>query len=316
MRPAETSNPPQDTEVALALRWPSGHVQARDRSWCAVLQACGPFERLTLAYLGFLNLLILLLHRNLPDAPFFFLGHVALAAAIVALAAAARKSEHPVLVALRHWYPMGIFLFFFEELHYLVHIVVPGWFDVWLIRFDYALFGAHPTVWIERFASPGLNDLMQFAYMTYYLFPVVLGGVLYRRGDRRAFWAVFTGMAAAYYIGYVISILFPIEGPFHTLATLQQVELDGGLFTAAIDWIESLGRVHGAAFPSAHVSGSLVVMLGAWKFNRGLFWLFLPFFLLMLVATIYGRYHYVADVLAGLVVGAIGFRLAVCMEQP
>lgn len=308
---------PREREIAAPMQWLSGAAHAPGL-WRAAFRACGPFEWLTLAYLGFLNLLILLFHRNLPGAPLFFLGHLALAAAVVALTAAARRSQHPILFLFYHWYPLALFLFFFEELHYLVHLVVPGWLDPWLIRFDYALFGVNPTVWLEQFASPVLNDLMQFAYMTYYVFPVVLGGVLYRRRELHAFWVVFTATAAAYYIGYAVSILFPIEGPYHTLAGLQHGELDGGAFTAAINWIESFGRVHGAAFPSAHVSGSFVMMLGAWKYGstslttgrRWLFWLFLPFFLLMLVATVYGRYHYVVDVLAGLLVGAVGFRLA------
>jgi membrane-associated phospholipid phosphatase len=302
-----------ETDAAISPQWPCSLAEAPGRWWRTTAKswdACGAFERLTLAYLAFLNLLILLFHRNLAAAPLFFAGHLALAAAVVALAVAARTSPHPTVFFLSHWYPMGLFLFFFEALHYLVHLVVPGWLDLWLIRFDYAFFGVHPTVWLEQFASPGLNDLMQFAYMTYYLFPVVLGGVLYRRRELGAFWAVFTGTAAAYYIGYAASILFPIEGPYHTLAALQQTELHGGVFTAAINWIESFGRVHGGAFPSAHVSGSFVVMLGAWRFRRRLFWIFLPFFLLMLVATVYGRYHYVADVFAGLLVGAVGFRAA------
>ena len=326
MTSRERSNPSQEDEIALALRWPCSIAKEHDSWWRGALQGCGPFERLTLAYLGFLNLLLLFFHRNLPGALFFFLGHIVLGAAIVMLAAAARNSEHAALVALWHWYPLGLFLFFFEELHYLVHLVFPGWFDSWLIRFDYALFGAHPTVWLEQFASPGRNDLMQLAYMTYYLFPIVLGGVLYRRRELRAFWAIFTGTAAAYYIGYAVSILFPIEGPYHTLAVLQQVKLEGGVLTSAINWIESFGRVHGAAFPSAHVSGSFVALLGAWNYasarrgepaggSRWLFWTFLPFFLLMLVATVYGRYHYVADVLAGLLVGAIGFRIGVRTSQ-
>jgi len=65
--------------------------------------------------------------------------------------------------------------------------------------------------------------------------------------------------------------------------------------------------VHGAAFPSAHVAGSMVALLAAWRYRRWLFWVCLPFFLCMCVATVYGRYHYVADVLAGLAVGAAGF---------
>jgi len=41
----------------------------------------------------------------------------------------------------------------------------------------------------------------------------------------------------------------------------------------------------------------------------------LPFFASMCVATVYGRYHYVADVLAGLVVGAMGFTLGTTLMK-
>jgi membrane-associated phospholipid phosphatase len=74
-----------------------------------------------------------------------------------------------------------------------------------------------------------------------------------------------------------------------------------------IELIERFGRVHGAAFPSAHVAGSMVAICASWRYRRGLFWICLPFFVSMCVATVYGRYHYIADVLAGIAVGGLGF---------
>jgi membrane-associated phospholipid phosphatase len=274
------------------------------------LLVCGTFEWMTLVYLALLNALIVIYRRNLPDAAIFFWAHVSIAAAIVALCWANGYRHSSALRFLRHWYPMLLFFFFFEELHHLVHLIRPGWLDRWLIQFDFVLCGVHPTVWLEQFASPVLNDLMQFAYMSYYFYGVILCGFLFYRRELRNFWCVMTATAAAYYLGYTISILFPIEGPYHALAGLQRVQLTGGFFTSLMNFIESWGRVHGAAFPSAHVSGSFVVLLGAWRYRRGLFRIFLPFFVLMVVSTVYGRYHYVADVLAGLLVGAIGWCVA------
>ncbi len=100
-----------------------------------------------------------------------------------------------------------------------------------------------------------------------------------------------------------------VESPFHALAELHTVELTGGPATSLINFIESFGRAYGAAFPSAHVSGSFLALLGAWCYRRRLFWIFLPLFLAMLVSTAYGRYHFVADALAGLIYGAFGFIL-------
>ena len=277
--------------------------------WREALASCGAFEWVALSYLGVSGLLIAIFARHLPGAAKYLATQAGVAAGIVTLCGLARRATSSALRFLRDWYPQALFLFCFEELHYLVHLLFRGWFDRWLIAFDYWLVGAHPTVWLEQFARPGLNDFMQMAYITYFLYLSILGALLYRRGERRAFWTVMTCSIAAYAIGYVTAILFPIQSPYHALGALQHVELTGGFFTSLIGLIERFGRVHGAAFPSAHVSGSVVALLGAWRYRRWLFWVFLPFFMCMLVSTVYGRYHYIADVLGGLIVGAIGFAL-------
>ena len=143
--------------------------------------------------------------------------------------------------------------------------------------------------------------------MTYFLYLVLLPAIFYAHGEQRRFWTVMVSTAIAHYSVYVISVLLPVESPYFSLAALNAEPLAGGYSTALITWIERLARVHGAAFPSAHVAGSMVALVASWHYRRWLFWITLPFFLSMCVATVYGRYHYVADVLAGLAVGAIGF---------
>jgi membrane-associated phospholipid phosphatase len=108
----------------------------------------------------------------------------------------------------------------------------------------------------------------------------------------------------------VISIFFPVEAPLFAMRSLGLPPLVGGPATSLINFIESWGRVRGGAFPSGHVLGSFVVLLGAWCCRRQLFWVFLPCFIAMCVSTIYGGYHYIADILAGILVGAVAFILA------
>lgn len=278
------------------------------RGWLDdVRQACGAFEWVTLVYLGWVNAILILFHRNVAHASGYFAFHACLGLGILWLAGAARRSRSSVLRFARHWYPLPLYIFFFEELEALVHAIFPGWFDRWLVEFDYGLAGVHPSVWLARYSNPALNDGMQFAYMTYFLFLVVLPAILYAHRERLAFWTVMVSTAVAHYSVYVIAVLFPVESPYYSLASLQSKPLTGGFGTATMNFIERLGRVHGAAFPSAHVAGSMVAMCAAWRYRRWLFWVGLPFFLGMCVATVYGRYHYVADVLAGIAVGGYGF---------
>ena len=209
----------------------------------------------------------------------------------------------------RHWYPHLFFLFCFEELGRLVHLVQPGWQDAKLIAFDHWLTGVDPTVWLEQFATPARNDFMQFAYLTYFTYLLAVGGVLYYRRDWHGYWSVMTYSAVGYAIGYVIAIFFPIESPWFSMAGSWHGELRGGAATSVINFIEHYGRVRGAAFPSEHVAGAVAATWGAWRHLRWLFWVMLPLVLCMCVSTVWGRYHYVADVFGGMITGTLGYVL-------
>jgi membrane-associated phospholipid phosphatase len=272
-----------------------------------IWRACSAFEWVTFAYLAWLNAMLVLFHRHVAHAGMYVVVHSWLCLGIICLCWSAAHSEGRVLRFLRHWYPLPLYVAFFEELGGLVHLIFPGWFDRWLIEFDFGFAGVHPALWLARFSSPAMNEFMQLSYMTYFLYLVLLPAILYSQRDRLAYWNVMVSTAVAHYSVYVIAVLFPIESPFHTLASLPEQPHAAGYFTTTIDLIERFARVHGAAFPSAHVAGSMVAVLAAYRYRRWLFWVCLPFFSSMCVATVYGRYHYVADVLAGIAVGAIGF---------
>jgi membrane-associated phospholipid phosphatase len=279
-----------------------------DRRWLVeVWSACSAFEWVTIGYLSWILALLCLCHRNIPHFEPYFATHCAIAVGIVWLAWMAARSANRAVQFARHWYPLALYIFFFEELGGLVHAIFPGWFDHWLIQFDYNITSVHPAEWLARFANPALNDFMQFSYMTYFLYLVILPAILYLQGKRAEFWTVMVSTAIAHYSVYVIAVWFPVESPYFALASLNLAPLTGGGLTATIEFIERFGRVHGAAFPSAHVAGSMVALLAARRYKPWLFWICLPFFVSMCVATVYGRYHYIADVLAGILVGAIGW---------
>ncbi len=270
-----------------------------------LLTALNVADRLTLLYLIFTTTLIVVCRQNVKHWETLLPIHLGLMVTITGLAWARRRGVR-VLSFTSHWYPVLIFLFFFEEIALTVHAIFPGWFDEYLIKADYALFGAHPTVWIEQFSGYWLNEFMQLAYMSYFLLTIGLGAYLWSRHRRDDFSVFIASTCAAYYLCYVIFVFFPIESPYHTLAHLQQVELTGGPMTALINLIEKHGRVHGGAFPSGHVAGSMVALFSAYRFAREIGYWLTPVVVSICVATIYGRYHYVMDVLAAIVVAAIG----------
>ena len=300
--------------------------QVLKRQFVEAWAACGAFEWMALAYLGVSSVLITVFAENLAH-PLRLLGTQAMVAAIVLTLcrvqarSAARKALHGGSFSSRwwhfwrHWYPHLFFLFCFEELAYLMTLVTPHWQDAKLIAFDLWLTGVHPSVWLEQFATPFRNDAMQLVYFTYFAYLVIVGGILYVRRDWRGYWSVMTYSMAGYTIGYFIAMFFPIESPWFSMAGWWKEPLQGGPFTAMMSFIEHYGRVRGAAFPSAHVTGATAALWGAWKFRRWLFWVLLPVFLFMCFSTIWGRYHYVADVFAGMATGTLGYVIGSWLMQ-
>jgi membrane-associated phospholipid phosphatase len=296
-----------------------GIAEALRSELAAAWAACGAFEWVALGYLGVSSALIVIFAENLAH-PVKLLGlQMCVACVILALCgaeASARTDIASVSASARtfwhfwrYWYPHLFFLFCFEELAHLVHLITPGWQDAKLIAADFWLTGVHPSVWLEQFTTPARNDFMQFAYITYFTYLLVLGGILYYRRDWRDYWSVMTYSAVAYAIGYIVAISFPIESPWFSMAGSWHGELRGGPFTALINFIEHCGRVRGAAFPSEHVAGSFAALWGAWRHRRWLFWVMLPLVSCMCVSTVYGRYHYMVDVFAGMITGTLGYLI-------
>ena len=309
------------TAVAAApprsLARPLGIGRAIRNEWLALGAACGPFEWMALGYFAVSSILIATFAENLAHPVRLLATRACVVALILLLCRGVNilipDNANPATFTQkfwhfwRHWYPHLFFLFCFEELAHLVHLVVPTWQDAKLIAFDFWLTGVHPSIWLEQFTTPFRNDFMQAVYFSYFTYLLILGGILYYRKDWKAYWSVMTYSMTAYSIGYMIAMMFPIESPWFSMAGMWHGDLQGGPFTALIGFIEHYGRVRGAAFPSEHVAGSFAALWGAWKHRRWLFWTLLPVVLCMCVSTIYGRYHYIADIFGGITTATIGY---------
>jgi membrane-associated phospholipid phosphatase len=288
--------------------------------------ACGAFEWMALGYLGVSSFLISVFAANLAH-PWRLLATQAIVAMTVLMLCGmqARTEARAGLRGVsfttrwwhfwRHWYPHLFFLFCFEELAHLMTLFTPRWQDAKLIAFDYWLTGVHPSLWLEQFTTLARNEFMQLVYFSYFTYLVILGGILYVRREWRAYWSVMTYSMVGYMTGYVIAMFFPIESPWFAMAGAWRAPLAGGPVTAMVNFIEHFGRVRGAAFPSEHVAGAVAAMWGAWKFRRRLFWVLLPVFLCMCVSTVWGRYHYIADVFGGMATGSFGYVMGSWIMQ-
>lgn len=203
-------------------------------------------------------------------------------------------------------FPVIAVLLIFDSLGLIVHEINPRDIDPLLIRLDYILFNGYPTVMLENIASPLLTDILQVAYSTYYFLPVSLGLILKVRGREAAFDHSLFLILLCFYLSYVGYILFPALGPRYTMDHLQGVELKGVFVAGPVQ--EFLNRLEGIkrdAFPSGHTGVALVVSWLGRQYHRVFFFVTLPVVSLLVFSTVYCRYHYVVDVIGGIVLAAI-----------
>ena len=195
--------------------------------------------------------------------------------------------------------PILFIVLIYESLGDLIQYLQPD-VDPWLIQIDFFLFGVHPTVWIERWIVPWFTDIMSFTYVSYYFLPVILVTTLYLKNQTQELDKSIFVLVFGYYISFIGYILFPAIGPRHTLTHLQSVPLEGSLLTDLVrDGLNAIEHNKRDCMPSGHTQIALMVLFLAYRYQRILFYIFLPLVCGLILSTVYLRYHYVIDLIAG-----------------
>ena len=265
-----------------------------------------PLEAMNLAALAVLVAVTLFLWRRLAD-PGEILLRYALMGALVAVAVFFAQRVERLPKALRvavDFYPAAFIPFVFESLGPLIAAAREP-HDALLIAIDRALFGGDVTVMLQPYVTPLLATFFYIAYSTYYFLPIVLGAALWRASTESARRFIFT-LTVAFYVSYIGYFTIPAFGPRTAQAELYTVPLATTSVARAIErTINELEHTKLDVFPSGHTMITVVVLIVAWRRARRVFWWLLPFGISLIVSTVYCRYHYAIDVIAGIVLAFV-----------
>lgn len=258
-----------------------------------------PADAVTIIFLLFLSALTLIFYQHIPKAPFLIsLYSIFFIAQIILI----RFKNNGRFMGLFYdlIFPILCVLVIFDSLEWLVHYVNPEDIDPILIRLDYLIFNNHPTIILERVMSPLLTDILQIAYSTYYFIPISLGVVLLLNNQREEFNRTLFLILFCFYLSYLGYILMPALGPRFTISHLQTTELQGLFIAEPLQkLLNKLEGIKRDAFPSGHTAVAVTVLYLAYRFKKRFFWILLPIVSALIFSTVYCRYHYVVDIIAG-----------------
>jgi membrane-associated phospholipid phosphatase len=151
---------------------------------------------------------------------------------------------------------------------------------------------------------------MMFAYVIYVPLLACIAVVCYHAGGPRAVYDYLLSFALVNIICSFGFILFPVASPLFHSPEKYTVPLQGGFFTWCGEWIRNNMHYAGGSLPSPHCAVGTVMMAMLYRYRRLLWHLSLPVFLTIYAATVYCRYHYVWDSIAGIIVGALVLRFS------
>ena len=278
--------------------------------WRKLWQRSTILDRLTLGYVLAFAIALALLGREDKDWIVLFLAHVSLSAIIIAIIHFWHDQTTGARGFIRQLYPGLLYAFFYREMHAASFWVFPRFLDAELVAFERAVFGTDPNVWIVPAQSTWLNEIMMAGYFSYYLLIPIVALPLFFKRRLAEVRGLLTATTLAFVMSYVGFVLFPVEGPRHFLADQFPAPLSGGFFVPLVSWIIGRGAIHGGCMPSSHVAVALVVLVWAWKTMPNLGRALAPFVAVLCVATVWGRFHYVTDIMVGLIVGVVALVLS------
>jgi membrane-associated phospholipid phosphatase len=277
------------------------------------LQALVPVDALIIVFLCLLGVYLIFMSRMIHEWMFIVLANIAGSLAIVLLARLAQSPDKRFIRFLHNWYPAPIIFIVFKEVYVVMQSLGLKDWDGLLIACDRYIFHADPTIWLMKFSSPPVTELLQLAYVSYYILMMTLGVELYLRKEYQKFsFTIFT-ITFGFLLSYIGYMFFPAVGPRFTLHAFDglNTELPGVFLTNYLrDFINSgesipqhianpIAFAQRDAFPSGHTQMTLIVIYLAHKFRISSRWWLYIFGTLLIISTVYLRYHYVTDLLGG-----------------
>jgi hypothetical protein len=207
------------------------------------------------------------------------------------------------------------------ELRELLPLVNPTSLDAKLSFIDEHILHFEPSLFMDRFVTSATTEWFAFFYFGYFallashVLPMVF---VSRRSDLVAPFAL--GMIFVYAMAHTLYMVVPGYGPVRYLADRYQHELPSGVWLNAVLNAVQSGGAQKDIFPSLHTAGPVFLSLFSFHHRkRNPFkytWPFVSFFSAnIVIATMFLRWHYLIDVVAGLTLSAGGFYLATWVSK-
>jgi hypothetical protein len=208
--------------------------------------------------------------------------------------------------------------FFFRE---LLPLVNPRSLDAELHGLGMRLFGAEPALRLDAAVTPTTTEWFAFFYFGYFfVLATHVLPILFLGKDRRLLGEFTFGLLFMFGVGHTLYMLVPGYGPYVAIAPEFKHALPGGLWLNTVMETVAEGGALKDIFPSLHTAAPTFIALYSFR-HRALppyryTWPVVLFFAAnIIVATMFLRWHWLADVVVGLALAVTSQILSVKVTE-
>jgi membrane-associated phospholipid phosphatase len=273
------------------------------------------FDVVAISFSIFLIVLHIIFHSKIQDTYTWIFINLLVITLAFGISYLESISENKVWRIIHYWYIAPIILITFRQLFFMVKPIRVYDYDDWFIAIDRWLFGTDPTHFLYQFSHPVLTEILQIVYGMFYLLPIILGLSLLNKDRFVALDFALFSVIYGFYLSYLGYFTLPGIGPRFTLHDFDSInQMLPGLYLTNFlrEWTNTgegipFGTQNPAdvvqrdVFPSGHTMITLIVMYLSVKLRSRSRFFFIPIGSLLIFSTVYLWYHYVIDLIGGLI---------------
>ena len=216
----------------------------------------------------------------------------------------------------------GVLLENYLLLREILPVIRPDSVDDELLQLDLRLFGVEPALWLERLNQRPIVEYFSFFYFSYFFICLTFLVVvvwLSKGGTQTTEFAI--GTLIVFCLGQLGYMAVPAVGPIRHLVPQFHGPIDGGFFWGCVSSTVEAGSAMKDVFPSLHTAVPTWFTFFCWnrsKTDRRFVWpaRITGFFAANIIfSTMFLRWHYAIDIVAGLTLATTARILSVWLQR-
>jgi len=237
--------------------------------------------------------------------------------------------------------PYIIIAAIYENLVFIIELAgnTANKYDLIFMNIDGIMFSVQPTIWLQNLLHPIAVEYFMIAYSMFFIYPFFYLIYLLQKNKIEYFQKVMFAEILMLIVSLSCFVIFPTLGPRFILDSssvhfieqtvsysenLQGIEfsflydLTGykSFYSMQVDLWNYLERIKTDCFPSLHTGLCLLCLLYAIRYrdvfkNKKLaLWFWIVGVISLIISTVYLRYHWVIDVIAGIILTIIVYYIS------